>query len=87
MGIIIDIIAEFIMDAVSDVFESSADKPGKKIALFIGFILAQALTIFMIYVSLAKLFDGVWYILTIIAALAFVAGWVYLLIKAIRKRK
>ena len=86
-----DVLIEVILDAVFDVaeaaFKSSEKSRFQRVIISVVFILAQALTLFLIYVCFARLVNGLWYALLIAVTAAAVAGWVYIFIKAIRKKR
>lgn len=86
-----DVLIEVILDAVFDVaeaaFKSSEKSKFQRVMISVVFILAQALTLFLIYACFARLVNGLWYAALIAVTVVAVAGWVYIFIKAIRKRK
>lgn len=84
---IIQTILEVFFDIAEGAFNSTKKSIFQRVIIAIVLILAQALTLFLIYACFARLVDGLWYAVLIALTVAAVAAWVYIFIKAIRKRR
>ena len=91
MDTLIEAIIQTILEVFFDIAEGAFNSPKKsifqRVIIAIVLILAQALTLFMIYACFARLVEGLWYAILIAVTAAAVAVWVYIFIKAIHKRK
>ena len=87
MDILIEVILDAFFDIAEGAFNSSEKSKFQRVIIAIVLILAQVLTLFLIYACFARLVEGLWYAVLIAVTAAAVAGWAYIFIKAIRKRK